>query len=157
MAEVVSTMVQVHVAKLNGSGDWSHLILRRAANEKIFPGQWQVITGRIEPSESAVQTATRELSEECGLTHEQMWTLPFVSTFYSPRRDAIIAVPVFGAVVSTEAEVILSDEHEDFQWLSSQECSDRLTVPAQLQATKVFDEILSERWDDVKFREVYLL
>lgn len=157
MAEVVSTMVQVHIARALDSTTWEHLIIRRAPHEPVFPLQWQVVTGRIEEGETAVQAAVRELMEETGLHHTHLWVLPFVSSLYSPRRDCIVHVPVFGVTVVHTHPVQLSDEHNEFQWIQSHQATELLTIPAQQQAMKLFNEILLHKWDDARFNDVYRL
>ena len=157
MAEVVSTMVQVHIARKVSELMWEHLIVRRAPHEAVFPLQWQVVTGRIEQGETATQAAMRELTEETGLHHEHFWVLPFVSSLYSPRRDSIVHVPVFGVTVDNSLPVLLSDEHCEHQWITANQANDILTIPAQQHAMRLFDDMLRNKWDDARFNDVYKL
>lgn len=163
MAEVVSTMVQVHVARARttssvniNDGEWEYLALRRAVHEPVYPNLWQVITGGIHPGETAVEAALRELREETGLeSYLHFWTLPFVASFYSRSRDAVVQSPVFGVVAADDFSPTLSEEHQDYEWLSFEQCEQRLVIPAQQQATKLFHHVLSNRWDDDMFHGVY--
>lgn len=41
-------------------------VARRNETEKVYPGAWECCTGRVEPGQTIVQTALRELEEECG-------------------------------------------------------------------------------------------
>ena len=155
MAEIISTMVQVHVASIR-NGNWKHLALRRSAEEKVFPLQWQAITGRIEAGETAIQTAIREVREECGIQEFQsQWTLPYVSIFYHSKRDAIIAVPCFGFALHPETDIYISSEHDFSEWLPINELLNRLVIPAQKKAAELFDEILHSKSDDALFSDVY--
>jgi 8-oxo-dGTP pyrophosphatase MutT (NUDIX family) len=49
------------------TGQACFLITRRASGMRNHPGQWALPGGRIDPGESAEETALRELHEELGL------------------------------------------------------------------------------------------
>ena len=57
-----------------------YLLLRRSKSEKIYPDTWQIISGRIEKNETALQASLREMIEETslrpknfGFVHTQMF------------------------------------------------------------------------------------
>ncbi len=52
----------------DASGQACFLITRRASGMRNHPGQWALPGGRIDPGETAEQTALRELHEELGLS-----------------------------------------------------------------------------------------
>ena len=155
MAEVISTMVQVHVARCTLGQEPQHLILRRAASETVFPGLWQCVTGRIEANENAVVAALREVHEECGLHPLRFWTLPYVSQFYSLRRDAIVSIPVFAAVIRDSEQETLSHEHDLAEWCELTRATELLVIPAQREATRLFDSILRKEVENGQFHQVY--
>jgi 8-oxo-dGTP pyrophosphatase MutT (NUDIX family) len=51
----------------DADGQACFLITRRASGMRNHPGQWALPGGRIDPGESAAETALRELHEELGL------------------------------------------------------------------------------------------
>lgn len=51
----------------SSAGDAALILTRRAAGLKRHAGQWALPGGRMDPNETAEQTALRELSEEVGL------------------------------------------------------------------------------------------
>ena len=91
-----------------------YLLLKRA-EEKIYGGLWQCVTGKIEADEPAWKTAVRELKEETGLTPLNMFVADNVSKFYEANKDRMNLIPVFGIEVESD-EVKLSDEHSEFMW-----------------------------------------
>jgi dATP pyrophosphohydrolase len=91
-----------------------YLLLKRA-EEKIYGGLWQCVTGKIEADEPAWETAVRELKEETGLTPLNMFVADHVSKFYEANKDRMNLIPVFGIEVESD-EVKLSDEHSKFIW-----------------------------------------
>jgi 8-oxo-dGTP pyrophosphatase MutT (NUDIX family) len=140
-----TNIVQVHVAKVcEGTGmdrnariQWDFLALKRSVLETIFPEQWQVVTGSIEPDETPVQTAFRELREETGLVLDELWVLPYVANFFDPVRNIIHFVPCFGGISSTP-HIELSEEHDEYAWLSHENLAARLAVPSQAEASRLF-------------------
>ena len=44
-------------------------------------------------------------------------------TFYNPENDTIYLVPAFVALVASDAEPTLSEEHQDFRWQSPQDAA----------------------------------
>jgi len=91
-----------------------YLLLKRA-EEKIYGGLWQCVTGKIEADEPAWKTAVRELKEETGLIPINMFVADHVSQFYEANKNRMNLIPVFGIEVESD-EVKLSDEHSKFVW-----------------------------------------
>jgi len=151
-------MVQVHVARFSAAPDFSspfgsvstahlqpeHLLLRRSVTEPLFPLLWQCITGRKTANETAVQTALRELQEESSLNPLRMWTLPYVSHWYDTANDAVELVPCFGILVSADATVHLSHEHDCFSWASLDDATEQLVIPAHKHCMVLFHQLLME-------------
>ncbi len=157
MAEVVSTMVQVHLARYTSALSVEHLVIRRAADEDVFPGLWQCVTGRLLANERADTAARRESIQETGVTIQRLWSLPYVAQFYSTRRDVIETVAVFGILCQPDCEVVLSEEHDNYEWLSAEKALARLVIPAQKEATTLFESILTHYANDPNFCAVYEL
>ena len=92
------------------------LIMRRAADES-YPGIWQGVAGRINPGETAVAAARRELKEETGREARNLYTLDHVSTYYLHASNELLHVPAFIAELA-DMNLQISPEHDSFQWLS---------------------------------------
>ncbi len=137
------TMIQVHVARRRNDRI-EYLVLKRSDDEDIYPGIWQIVTGMIEPAESAQEAALRELHEEAGLRPTKFYCLPYITSFYSMRRNQVQHVPVFAAIVEENAVVTLSDEHSEYKWISFDEAIKILPFPSHKDGTKVMKDYVVE-------------
>src|SRR5207237_4065611 len=80
------------------------LVLRRAPGGRS-PGSWETVHGHIEPGETPVQAALRELREETGLEPTRLYNLSRVEAFYRHRTNDIVLIPVFAGVMDARAAV----------------------------------------------------
>ena len=74
------------------SGEACFLITRRASGMRNHPGQWALPGGRIDPGETAQETALRELHEELGLALEADSVLGLLDDFVT--RSGYVITPV---------------------------------------------------------------
>jgi 8-oxo-dGTP pyrophosphatase MutT (NUDIX family) len=90
-AELVHAAV---AATLVGDADGRacFLITRRSAGLRNHPGQWALPGGRVDPGESAEQTALRELDEELGLALAPADALGRLDDFVT--RSGFVITPV---------------------------------------------------------------
>jgi dATP pyrophosphohydrolase len=146
MPKVVSEIVEVCVFR-NRKGTIEYLLLRRADLEKIYPGIWQIATGRIRKKETALKTAVRELKEETGLRAKRIWHVPYIPSFMDPLRDVIHLAAVFAVEVDSDDEVILSKEHQDFKWMTFHRGLAKLPLPGQKQILICVEEYISSNVD----------
>ncbi len=116
------------------------LLLKRA-RDRIYPGIWQCVTGKIEPDEKPFTTALREVREETGLDPEALWTVEQVNQYYEAGPDRMNLIPVFAAEVSASI-VTLSDEHIAYQWCDIQEAEQLLLWAQQKTGVRRFYEML---------------
>jgi|SRR5215471_1514419 len=104
-----------------------YLMLRRIAR---YGGHWQTVTGSLEPDESHLAAARRELSEETGITADtkEFIDLHLVNTFqiapewrhrYAPEithnEEVCFAFAATGREISMEPS-----EHDQYCWLEYQ-------------------------------------
>lgn len=97
-------------------GRTEFLLLHRLPGPRDLPPFWQGVSGRIEPDESAVQAALRELREETALVPVALYSIDSIFSIYEPRDDRVSTVVPFAAELSAESEPLLSDEHDEFRW-----------------------------------------
>ena len=96
------------------------LLLRRRPERGAF---WQILTGRMEPGESPLQTAAREVHEETGFAPllEEIRELGYVHAFALGGRVPPLVVEETAFAVRVEGEPRLSDEHDEHRWCTPQE------------------------------------
>ena len=88
---------------------WCLLVTRRAAGLRAHAGQWALPGGRVEPGESAVEGALRELREEVGLLLGPDAVLGLLDDYGT--RSGYVITPVVcwagvtGELSAAEAEV----------------------------------------------------
>jgi dihydroneopterin triphosphate diphosphatase len=103
----------------------SYLLIRRSCD--YLNGSWQMVSGKIEPGETAWQAALRELQEETGLTPNKFFSADIVETFYLQNSDKVAFVPVFvGFIDNPEKPRLEPTEHDAYEWLSFEEAFERL-------------------------------
>ena len=107
------------------------LVLRRSGIGRS-PGSWEMVHGHADPGESPWDAAVRELREETGLDPVRMYNLSRVESFYLHKSDTVTLVAMFAALVE-RAEVVLSEEHDDFAWLPVEEAKQRFSWPREVR------------------------
>lgn len=98
-----------------------------------MPGVWSLCRGAIEPGETAVEAAVRELREETGLVPTALYRMGTLEQFYTSDGDTVWHVPFFFAAVPAEAAIELNNEHTAFRWIADAQAEALLTWPSELQ------------------------
>ena len=151
MADVTVRVVDCYVYRQTDDG-LKFLLMKRNLN-KIYENLWQGVAGKIEDGETAPEAAIRELKEETGLDPVKVFVADHISRFYEVHGDRINLVPVFGIEVNSD-EVILSEEHIDFKWVTIEEALNTLVWNGQKKGIQtVHDMVISDddrmRWSKV--------
>jgi len=151
MASVTVRVVDCYVYRQTDDG-LKFLLMKRNLN-KIYEHLWQGVAGKIEDGETASEAAVRELKEETGLDPVNMFVADHVSRFYEVHGDRVNLVPVFGMEVDSD-EVMLSEEHVDFKWVTIKEALNTLVWNGQKEGIQtVRDMVISDddrmRWSKV--------
>ena len=117
-----------------GPTPWQILTMRRAAGVRCT-GAWELVHGSIEPGERPADAARREVREESGLIVERLYSIT-VNPFYLHRTDSVQLAIVFAAIVSPDADVVLSPEHDAMRWRRPSAAIRKLTWPREHQAIR---------------------
>jgi dihydroneopterin triphosphate diphosphatase len=152
--KIVSNMIEAHVFRYK-NGKLEFLLLKRGKKE-IYPGLWQMVTGKIEKSEKAFETALREIKEETGLATLKLWVVPNVNVFYSHENDYMSLLPVFTAQVKWNSKVTISREHVDFMWADLRKTKKLLAWPGQRKSAEIISNYILKEINFLNFVEIIL-
>ena len=118
------------------------LLLHRSPEQG---GYWHVVAGGVEPGETAVEAAERELREETGLAArvtERIEVTEYVSTLTKDPADrddpSVLSVGVtcFRAAARDDWEPTLDWEHDGHRWCSADEAASELRWPGTAGALR---------------------
>ena len=122
-----------------------------AAFDRAGEGYWQFLAGGGNEGEDAGVAALRETMEEAGITGQpllrlsSMASIPvrhFAARKYWPRD--LLTVPEYSfAIDATGLNLVLSNEHTEFEWLSYEECHGRLHWQSNQVALWELNELLT--------------
>ncbi|MFT4307785.1 MAG: NUDIX hydrolase [Candidatus Woesearchaeota archaeon] len=116
------------------------LIIKRRSNDPHKPGVWDLPGGRLEPGEDPYKGLLRETKEEAGIEVE-IRTVMNVHHFVRDDGQAITML-IFLCTANSE-EVLLSEEHTDYEWIPIETCTDTLDThfheDAEIYRTHRFD------------------
>lgn len=155
--KIISTMIEAHIFRETKNG--IEFLLLKRSDDQVYPGLWQMVTGKITESasdvEKAHQTAMREIKEETGLVPKQLWVVPTINSFYEPKDEYICLLPVFAARVENE-EIILSDEHTEYQWVDKTTAQKLLAWDGQRRAVQIIEDYFLKEKSFFHFVEIKL-
>jgi len=149
---ITSNLIEAHIFR-ETENSIEFLLLKRA-EDQIYPAVWQMVSGKIKENEKATETAVRELKEETNLTPLKMWIAPKVNSFYSSQSDSICLIPVFAVQVKKDSKVIISDEHSEYKWVTSDEAKRLLAWDGQRKAVELIEEYFLKQKSFLKFVEI---
>ncbi|MBT02235.1 NUDIX pyrophosphatase [bacterium] len=129
------------VNKIND--DYRFLMLKRAKG-KMYEGMWRMVAGKIKPNEKAWEACLREIQEETNLKIDELYSVPFVNSFYEWETDSIHSIPVFLAITK-ESKVTMNDEHDKYEWLYIDEAISRLEWPGQKKGIEESFKMLTNK------------
>ena len=151
MPKVVIRVIDAYVFSRKNK-EIRFLLLKRAKT-KIYEHLWQGVAGKIEAGETSWEAAIRELKEETGFEPVRIFVADHVSKFYEAHGDRVNLVPVFGIEVDDE-EVILSDEHCEFQWVDFDTAYETLIWAGQKDGIAAIFNMLNSDDDRIKWSEI---
>lgn len=152
--KIKTNLIEAHIFRETEKS--IEFLLMKRSEEEIYPGLWQMVSGKIKNGEPAFKAALREILEETGLKPERFWTVPNVNSFYSPEGDYISMLPVFAAKVSDGSDVKISSEHSDYRWENPETAKKLLAWPGQRRSVDVIVEYFTREKSFLKFVEIML-
>ncbi|MGK7285860.1 nucleoside triphosphatase NudI [Buttiauxella agrestis] len=106
------------------------LLCKMADDRGVFPGQWALSGGGMEPGEQMEEALLREIAEELGtelqITSIKPWTFADdvrVKTYADGSKEEIYMIYLIFDCVSASRNVAFNEEFQDIAWVKHSELS----------------------------------
>lgn len=100
-----------------------YLVMRRRNTDAHQAGTWDLPGGRIDPGENPHEALIRECKEEAGLG---IRIIKPIGVHSFTRDDGQIIVMIIFYCTSDSDNVVLSEEHDEYEWTTRELARDRL-------------------------------
>ncbi len=101
------------------------LAMKRSMKKDAGPGLWETLSGRIDAGEEPLDAMRREIKEECNLEVE-IDARP-VTVYQASRKGKPMILVIYRAKYLS-GEVELSEEHDEYAWLTPDEFAQASTL-----------------------------
>lgn len=105
-----------------------YLLCKMAADRGVFPGQWALSGGGVEPGERIEEALRREIREELGekliLTHIAPWCFrddTRVKTSPDGHQETIYMIYLIFDCVSANRDVTINEEFDNYAWVKAED------------------------------------
>ena len=89
-------------------------------------GLWEIPKGKIEKDESELETAFREIEEECGIKKDNLevnLNMKKVYRHFTPKGKEKTLIFWLARLIKDDIVVTLSEEHVDYKWVTAEEAN----------------------------------
>jgi 8-oxo-dGTP pyrophosphatase MutT (NUDIX family) len=92
-------------------------------------GHWDLPKGHVEPNETEIETALRELEEETGIKDAKVHDgfREKIHYFFRKEEGLISKIVIFFLVRASDKDIALSFEHQNFEWLPYKDAYEKMT------------------------------
>jgi len=123
-------MKKIKVVTIFLMNEDSVLILRRSDNVRTMKHKWAGISGYIEGDENVLERAYREISEETGLSGNEIELVATAEPLEVPDRERDTLWIVHPHLFKTSKTAVRLDwEHDQYRWIDPIEITNYETVP----------------------------
>ncbi|ECG8590496.1 nucleoside triphosphatase NudI [Salmonella enterica subsp. salamae] len=105
-----------------------YLLCKMADNRGVFPGQWALSGGGVEPGERIEEALRREVREELGeqliLSEITPWTFRDdirVKTYADGSQEEVYMIYLIFDCICANRDIHLNDEFQDYAWVKPEE------------------------------------
>jgi len=136
MKPVIQKIIVAGIVVNNGQV----LIIQRSTNEDVYPGIWEVPSGRRELFETSEEAIIREVNEEVGMDVKPIVPVD-VFEFRVEKENEIRDATQISFLCKTigKPSVKLSSEHQNFAWVKEKELNEyNLTEEVREAIIKAF-------------------
>lgn len=105
------------------------LLCKMKSDRGVFPGQWGLPGGGIEPGERMVEALQRELMEECGIVVKDIRPIVFKDGLYEKHKPDGTIHPVYMIFLiftcaTDSTEIKLNQEFSEYRWVMAEDTGD---------------------------------
>lgn len=108
-----------------------YLLCKMAADRGVFPGQWAISGGGMEPGETMEEALRREIGEELGdaleITEVKPWTFRDdvrVKTYADGTTEQIYMIYLIFDCVSANRDITFNEEFQEVAWVKPEALAD---------------------------------
>lgn len=152
MTRITADIVDAYVFRRH-NGLVQFLLLQRHRDVSLG-GTWHGIHGKIDPDETALESAKRAVLSATGLSVTSSYSADYINQFFDPESDSIILAPVFAFTAAANARISLSEEFTDFAWFETEEATARLLFSGQRWAIRHIEEIIGLAGEEAEYYRI---
>jgi 8-oxo-dGTP diphosphatase len=123
------------------------LLVKRSSTDTHHPGMWEGPGGKLDEGQDLTHALEREVMEETGLLVSPIHPLVFADSYVIGSEGKYKGLPyvvLFGVMKSKGGVLKLSDEHDDFEWVSYKMALDYDLTPEVRKALIVLKKPLKK-------------
>lgn len=150
MSDTDEPMLQVAAKAILVNPEGKILILREAGEtyaEGTNPGKYHgAVGGRINPSETYAEGLKREVAEETGITDfEPLYPVHVDEWWPVIKGQTRHIIAIFTVCKVTSSEVRLSEEHDEYHWISPEEIDKYDIYPTNRDALAAYLKYVAQQ------------
>jgi len=108
-----------------------YLIIKMPKTRGVFPGQWGLPGGGVEPGEKIMDALLREVKEELGSVIKFSEIIPWtfrddvrIKLYPDGSAEEVYMIYLIFDCIALSGDVKINDEFEDFKWVKKEDLSD---------------------------------